>query len=355
MKTECAKALPGSSYAELVYEPLSLLMEDHAISHSEIETIITCSSDFFDGRTISDMSIQDVTGSPGKSASKVSNDATFAMLYAWMRVLSGEYENCLLVAHAKPSEGSQPHIENAAFDPLLLRHLGLTNVTASGLQARALLEAGAFTEHDFALAAAHDRRHAGLGSATLEDVLRSPVVSDPIRELEAAPYADGAACLLLASEEWISKRNAKSVTWLRGAGHCTEAHYPGERDLTTSAALRQASARAYAGAGVTCPRDELACAELSAHFSYQTPLWLRELGILEEGATLAELLERRSWEPKLNPSGGLMSGNPGFAAGLYRILEIRRRLKARQLGLAHGINGPLGQSHCVWILEGGTA
>ena len=70
---------------------------------------------------------------------------------------------------------------------------------------------------------------------------------------------------------------------------------------------------------------------------------------------IAEFLERDG--SKLNALGGLMSANPGFAAGLYRILAVSRQLQEVSgpgaLGLAHGINGPLGQSHCVWVLEAG--
>ena len=60
----------------------------------------------------------------------------------------------------------------------------------------------------------------------------------------------------------------------------------------------------------------------------------------------------------VNPSGGVLSAHPLLVAGLARIIEaalqVRGEAGARQVrdartALAHGINGPCGQSHCVWI------
>jgi len=64
----------------------------------------------------------------------------------------------------------------------------------------------------------------------------------------------------------------------------------------------------------------------------------------------------------VNPSGGLLSGHPVIAAGLIRIAEVVRQLrgeagtyqvKGAMIGVAHGVNGLCGQSHCVWVLGKG--
>jgi acetyl-CoA C-acetyltransferase len=63
----------------------------------------------------------------------------------------------------------------------------------------------------------------------------------------------------------------------------------------------------------------------------------------------------------VNPSGGALSANPILVAGLARLIEatlqVRGEAGARQVenvntALAHGFNGPCGQSHCVWIVGG---
>ena len=61
----------------------------------------------------------------------------------------------------------------------------------------------------------------------------------------------------------------------------------------------------------------------------------------------------------VNPSGGLLSGHPVIAAGLIRIVEIVKQLRGEageyqvsnaHRGVAQGVNGLCGQSHCVWVL-----
>jgi acetyl-CoA C-acetyltransferase len=341
------------NYAELLFEPVQQLLNRTGLGHGDIETIITCSSDFMDGRTISSMAIQDVCGTPGKSESKVSADATFAMVYAWMRLLSGDYDTCLVAAHAKTSEGDQNLIENAAFDPLYLRPLGLTDLPVCALQATQLLEQKKYSRKCFAEAAAHDLQNAvknpnahRKGNYTTEEILQSPVLSHPITELERAPYSDGAACLFLATESWLRKRQWKnSVTWLDSVGYASNSHYIGEQPLTENRALRSAAKEAYKRSGISDPVESIDAIELSAPFSHQTPLWLEELGLLSHKN-----------HTRLNASGGLQGARPGFASGLVRILEISNQLKAApdQTGLAHGTHGALGQAHCVWILKSGA-
>src|ERR1044071_8050299 len=93
------------NHAELAFEVVSDLLARTGWSHDRIDPVITASSDFWDGRTISDMAVQAAAGAAGKSASKVSMDGTFALVYAAARIASGAYRTCLVVAHAKASEG----------------------------------------------------------------------------------------------------------------------------------------------------------------------------------------------------------------------------------------------------------
>ena len=57
-----------------------------------------------------------------------------------IRILSGKYKTCLVLAHAKMSEGSQNVIANAMFDPIYQRALGLDEIIAGALQARAYMD-----------------------------------------------------------------------------------------------------------------------------------------------------------------------------------------------------------------------
>src|SRR5262249_45247629 len=154
--------------------------------------------------------------------------------------------------------------------------------------------------------------------------------------------SDGAACLLLATEEWLLRRKwTGPVTWLESVGYATDAHYIGDRTLIENEALRQAATQAYNKGGIQNPAQAINCMEISAPFAHQIPLWLEELQVRAD--------KNEPLKATLNASGGLMGARPGFASGLIRILEIANQLRGKEgkLGLAHGTHGPLGQAQCV--------
>ena len=115
-------------------------------------------------------------------------------------------------------------------------------------------------------------------------------------------------------------------------------------------------------AGISKPKDEIDFIELYDAFSYMEPLWLEGMGFCTTGGG-GELVEtgvtHLDGSLPVNPSGGVLSSHPVLVAGLVRVaeagLQIRgtaneRQLDKNRIGLAHGINGPCGQSHCVIIL-----
>lgn len=300
-------------YSELVYEVVKDL--------PDYDTIVSASSDFYDGRTISNMSIQDVIRAPRKSESKVSMDGAFAMMYGWMRVASGEYDTCLVVAHSKLSEGDPRAIARAGWNPLYLRPLDLDDHAALGMQARAC----GFSDAALAEAAATSLK------VSVDHVLASPIVADPLRRLMLAPDSDGAAAVLLASEA-VAHKYSRTPIWIRGMGACYDAHSPGHRDLRESKALRSAAKQAVDRAGIR----EFDVAEVHDLSAAQKLLWMQELGLR-----------------RCNESGGALKSQPGFATGLIRVIEVAHRLAvgAGRTGLAHGMTGPLGQAQCVWVLS----
>jgi len=92
-------------------------------------------------------------------------------------------------------------------------------------------------------------------------------------------------------------------------------------------------------------------------------MWTEGLGFCprgEGGKLVTSGATAKEGDLPVNPSGGLLSGHPVIAAGMYRIAEAARQIRgdagAMQVkenvktALAHGVNGLAGQSHCVWIL-----
>jgi acetyl-CoA C-acetyltransferase len=196
---------------------------------------------------------------------------------------------------------------------------------------------------------------------TVSDVLNSKMLAYPIKLLDAKPTSDGACALILASEE-KSKRITNKPIWIKGMGNCYDAHYLGDRDLADCDSLVEAAKRAYKMAGIDNPRQEIKVAEISDEYSYQELLWLEGLGFChrgEAGRLIDGGITEMRGELPVNPSGGILSGNPSGVAGMVRVaetvLQLRGEAGARQVAdadvaLAHGVTGPCGQSHCVIIM-----
>jgi acetyl-CoA C-acetyltransferase len=181
--------------------------------------------------------------------------------------------------------------------------------------------------------------------------------------LDCCPVSDGAAAIIIAQEDVVAKCKSKPV-WVKGVAHCCEDYFLGDRDLANPVALREAAKRAYAMAGIKNPLDEINVAEVSEPFSYMEPLWMEGLGFCNPGEGWKMIdngVTTMSGKLPVNPSGGAISANPVLVVGLARVIEaalqIRGEAGARQVknantALAHGFNGPCGQSHCVWIVSG---
>jgi acetyl-CoA C-acetyltransferase len=107
---------------------------------------------------------------------------------------------------------------------------------------------------------------------------------------------------------------------------------------------------------------ELDVVELYDAYSYMEPLWYEGLRLAAKGKGI-ELLRSGATEMggdiPVNPSGGTMSAHPVLVAGLVRLIEATlqvrgdagmRQVPGAKTALAHGINGPCGQSHAVFVV-----
>ncbi|MBC7252754.1 MAG: thiolase family protein [Actinobacteria bacterium] len=358
------------TFAELVYDVTRRALEDAGITKDEVDNVVTVSSDFWDGRTISSMAVQDSACAYGKDITTVEGDGTFGCLYGMMRILSGSFGVTVVVAHHKGTESNMNGITNCAFDPLVERKLGIDAVSSAALQARRYMTKYALKEEQFALVSVKNHGNAVRNplalfpmEITVEDVMNSRKIADPLKLLDCSPVTDGAAALILAAERQAKKLSTrKKRVWLMGVGHCADAFRLGDRDLADTRALKAAAKRAYSMAGIVDPLKEIDVAEVYDAFSYMEPLWLEGLGFCDDGKG-CEYLERGyfNFDGRLpvNPSGGRLSAHPVQVAGLAElaecVLQIRGEAGDRQVGevnvaLAHGVNGMCGQSHCVWIL-----
>ncbi len=349
------------AYNELVYGVVRELLDRTGISMREIESMVTASQDAYDGKTISSMAINEVVGAYLKSEAKVAADGLQALLYGAARILSGEFDLTLVVAHCKESEGQPSAITGLMFDPFLQRPLGLEELIAAALQARRYCRRRGVRPEDVAFVAAKAHCQAlknpyaqRAGAFTVEDVLASPILADPIHELEAAPRSDGACAVLLASE-WRACQLTDRPVYIVGIGNCTDAYWT-ERDLAEARALQEAARRAYAMAGISDPAREIDVVELSARYAHEELMAIEALGL--HTSPVEFITQDRA--PFINPSGGPLCGNPPTVSGLVRVVEAywqlrgeagERQVLGARTALAHGAGGICGQNQTVVILR----
>lgn len=356
------------TFDELVFEAVNLALSDAGAEIGDIDNVVTVSNDFWDGRTISSMAVTEASGAWDKDISTVEGDGIFGTLYGMMRILSGSFNSTLVVAHVKGSEGEMNLITNAMFDPIYQRALGIDATSSAALQARCYMEKTGATEEDFARVSVKNHKNAfGNPYAQLpmeisvEDVMKSRKIAEPLKLFDCSPISDGAAAVILSNKQGL-KRFKKDPVWILGVGHCSDSYTLGYRDLTNTRALKNAAQRAFTMASIKDPMKELHVAELYDAYSYMELLWYEGLGLAADGKGF-ELIRSGATEMTgdlpVNPSGGVLSAHPVLVAGLARLIEStiqirgeagKRQVKGASKALAQGINGPCGQAHGIIVL-----
>jgi acetyl-CoA C-acetyltransferase len=352
----------------MAWEAVNKALSDAGMTIDDIDNVITTSNDFWDGRTISCMAVGDASGAKHKNVSCCEGDGTFGAFYGLTRVLSGSYGTTLVTAHSKGSESVSSLITNASFDPIYDRGLGMDMISSAAMQANAYMHRTKTTSEQLALVSVKNHGNATRNpnahlpmKITVNDVLQSEMIADPLHKLDCSPVSDGCCAIIIANESRATKYAQKPV-WIKGVSFCSDSFFLGDRDLSRVPALTAAAKKVYGMAGITRPEKEINLAEVYDAFSYQELMWLEALGIAVDGKAGKELeVGKYNIEGALpvNPSGGLLSGHPVIAAGLIRMAEAVKQIRGDagdyqvdgvKLALAQGVNGLCGQSHCVWVL-----
>jgi len=309
------------------------LYEKLGITVSDIDFWCSGSSDYLAGRAFSFISAIDSIGAvPPINESHVEMDAAWALYEAWVKIRSGQAKTALVYGFGKASAGTLRQILTLQTDPYLVAPLWPDAVSMAGLQARAGLDAGRWTERDMAAVNAAD-------DAEIDKRLASPFIADPLREHDIAPITDGAAAIVLAAGD-RARELCERPAWLTGIAHRIDTPMLGARDLTTSPSAAAAARAATGGGKSRFDITELDIAELHAQYSHEQLILKQSIGLGEN--------------TRINPSGGALAGNPMFAAGLERIgyaaTEIMNGTANR--ALAHASSGPVLQQNLVAVLEG---
>lgn len=316
------------------------LYEELGLKQTDIGFWCSGSSDYLAGRAFSFISAIDSIGAiPPINESHVEMDAAWALYEAYIKLLTGQVETALVYGFGKSSAGTLRRVLALQTDPYTVAPLWPDSVSMAGLQARAGLDAGKWTAEQMAQVALDSYAAGGRTdhvtvTGSIDELLAQPYFADPLRRHDIAPITDGASAIVLAAGD-RARELRENPAWITGFEHRIETPILGARDLTTSPSTA-ASATAATG-GDTGSID---VAEIYAPFSHQQLILTEAIGLPAS--------------TKINPSGGALSANPMFSAGLERIGFAAQHIfsgSARRV-LAHATSGPALQQNIVAVLEG---
>ena len=381
---------------EMIFEAVRGAMDKAGLKKKDITTVISCTNDYYDGRTISNLYTVDVGGGYMADESKVEMDGAHAVLYGMMRILSGNHK--LAVVWGGSMASCFPYHSTRLFetDPVFERPVALVNdITATGFQMRAYMEKYGVSAEDIAKIAVKNRKNAAKNplalaeaqnaNLTVQDVLNSEIYSDPVTELMVAQPCDSVAAILLAPErqpvhtEMIAQpcdgiaalllapeKQALKITdkpvWITGVGYNQETYYLGDRDLSISKSMELASKTALNTADIKDPSTEIDVAEIFEQTACEELILTEAIGLAEKGQA-ANLNSEIGGDLPINPSGGALGGNPPCATGLIRIIEATKQLRGEANGyqvngakraVASGQIGMCAQNNILFVLEGGN-
>ncbi len=199
---------------------------------------------------------------------------------------------------------------------------------------------------------------------SVEDVLGSPVISDPLHRLDCCVVTDGGGALVLVSPD-IAKSLDRQCVKVLGHGEAPDHLNGGRIDLTYSGA-RWSGARAFEEAKVR--PDDIKYMSIYDSFTITVLESIEDLGFCEKGeggkfVSEGNLISGVGKIPFNTDGGGLCNSHPGNRGGMTKVLEAVRQLRQEahpevqvqncDIALAHGTGGAIAtRMGCATVILG---
>lgn len=356
------------SMAGLCREAMDRALEDAGMTLDEIDAIVVGKApDLFEGVMMPELYLAEALGAAGKPLLRVHTAGSVGgstAIVASSLVQSGVHRKVLTVAFEKQSESNAMWALSVPVPFVMPVHAGAGGYFAPHV--RSYIRRSGAPTHIGAIVAAKDRTNA-LDNPyahlrehkSVDDVLASQMLWDPIRYEETCPSSDGACALVIAAEDVAAA--SPNPAWIHGTVMRSEPTTAAERDQVNPQAGRDAAAALWKQAGITDPISQIDAAEVYVPFSWFEPMWLENLGFAAEGEgwKLTEAGETAmDGRIPFNASGGVLSSNPIGASGMLRFGEAALQVRGaagdhqvdgarRALGHAYGGGS---QFFAMWVV-----
>ncbi|MFT4201253.1 thiolase domain-containing protein [Gordonia sp. (in: high G+C Gram-positive bacteria)] len=338
--------------AGMCREAIDRALEDAGVGIDDIDAIVIGKApDFFEGSMMPELAMAEAIGAVGKQMIRVhtagSVGASTAIVGASL-VKSGLHRRVLAVSWEKQSESNAMWALSIPVPFTMPVGAGAGGFFAPHV--RAYIHNSKAPEHIGAMVATKDRRngaknplaHLHQPDITVEKVMASQMLWDPIRFDETCPSSDGACAVVIGDEAAADDNVAagRPVAWVHATAMRTEPLAYSHRNVVSPQAGRDASAALWRDAGITNPLEEVDAAEIYVPFSWFEPMWLENLGFMpeNEGWKLTEAGETEiGGKLPVNASGGVLSSNPIGASGMIRCAEAAIQVMGK--GGDHQVDG----------------
>lgn len=347
---------PGRSCEDLGREALLKALDDAGVEPGRVE-FGSCAT-VFGGYCIGQRVFREA-GITDREIVNVENacaGGATAFREAWLRVATGQCD--IAVAAGVESMTTSPIAGKLIAPPPedLDGQLGLVVPVFFALMMQRHMHEHGTTPDQFAEISVKNHHHGCLNpysqyrkAFTVEEVLASRRICDPLTLLQCCPNSDGAAAVVLCARSLAERFSGRAVTVaasvLRSGDYLTR-----WQDATFSAMSHLAARQAYEMAG--CGPADIDCVELHDAFTVSELMHYEDLGLCEKGEGGRLVDSRETWiggRVPVNPSGGLLSkGHPLSATGIAQVVEIlwqlrgkagRHQVEGARVGLSHVVGG----------------
>jgi acetyl-CoA C-acetyltransferase len=351
------------SIFDLACQPCLKITKESNISKTEIDAVLfsSCSAEQYGSNIICEM--LGISPRISHRIESLCNSGTNSIVSAYAYISSGLCDSVLVVGAEKAnSPGSVLNWD-------VSRGSFTLPVFWAALFAKAHMRKYGTTEEQMALITVRNRSNAQRNPEalfkstdneviTLNDVMQSRRIADPIKLLDCSCACDGSSAVLLLSEDKAKESEIDSPVWIKGIGQqITGASFSqASSDLTTINASKIAARQAYAMSN-TSPRH-IDVAELHDSFTILQILALEDLGFVRKGT--GGMFFDQDQAVVINPRGGILGcGHPIGTTGLAQLAEVaaqlsgkagQRQVKGCKTALVHNL-AAAGTSATVMILS----
>jgi acetyl-CoA C-acetyltransferase len=299
---------------------------------------------------------------PALRVETATSSGVAAVYAAFAGIAAGFHRSILVVGGEKMTHLPTPRVSELigrSIDPHE-KSYGTTMPALAGLVTRAAMHRRGFTLREISQVAVKNHAHGARNpyahfqeEVTLEVVMESRLVADPLRLFHCCPISDGGAALVLTAE-----RRAVRIAGMGQGADAIAVRYRSE--LTSFRATQAAAEAAYRMAGFGAERVEVA--EVHDAFTPFELISLEDTGLVPPGKAGRATLDGETalgGRLPVNPSGGLKArGHPLAATGISQLVELCWQLRGKaagrqveaRVGLAQSIGG-LATNNWVTLLE----